>query len=124
MKRVLVILSVLLLVAASVFAGGSEEQGAGAQPQGAAPKAKWRIALSNDYAANSWRQQMLSDFQTVVNKAKSEGLIVEGAAFTTNESSAAEQAAQIQNLILEGYYAILLDAATPTALNGAVDKKA
>jgi len=122
MKRVLVILSVLLLVAASVFAGGGKEQGAGAQPQGAAPKAKWRIALSNDYAANSWRQQMLRDFQFVVDKAKGEGLIAEGAAFTTNESSAAEQAAQIQNLILEGYNAILLDAASPTALNGAVDK--
>lgn len=121
MKKVLMVLSILALVAASVFAGGSKEQAAGAQPQAMA-KAKWRIALSNDYAANSWRQQMLRDFQSVVTKAKGEGLIAEGAAFTTNESSAAEQAAQIQNLILEGYNAILLDAASPTALNGAVDK--
>jgi ribose transport system substrate-binding protein len=77
---------------------------------------KWRIAFSNDYAANSWRQQMLRDWQFVVDKAKGEGLIADAQAFTTNESSAAEQAAQIQNLILEGYNAIVLDASSPTAL--------
>jgi len=82
---------------------------------------KWRIALSNDYAANSWRQQMLRDWASGVEKAKAAGLISEGQAFTTNESSASEQAAQIQNLILEGYDAICLDAASPTALNGAVN---
>ncbi len=122
MKRVLVILCALLLVTGAVFANGSKEQGTSGS-QGAAPaKAKWRIALSNDYAANSWRQQMLTDWKTVVGKAKSEGLIAEGPAFTTNESSAAEQAAQIQNLILEGYNAIVIDAASPTAINGAIDK--
>jgi ribose transport system substrate-binding protein len=85
---------------------------------------KWRIAFSNDYAANSWRQQMLRDWQFVVDKAKGEGLIADAQAFTTNESSAAEQAAQIQNLILEGYNAIVLDASSPTALNGAVEQAA
>jgi ribose transport system substrate-binding protein len=48
------------------------------------------------------------------------GLIEEAPVFTTNESSAAEQAAQIQSLILEGYDAIVLNAASPTALNAAV----
>jgi len=124
MRRVLVLLSALLLIAANAFAGGGKEQGTagGTQAQAAAPTAKWRIALSNDYAANSWRQQMLRDWKFAVDKAKGTGLIAEGPAFTTNESSAAEQAAQIQNLILEGYNAIVLDAASPTALNGAVDK--
>jgi ribose transport system substrate-binding protein len=108
MKRVVVVLlSALLLLGVVV----------GVQAQ-----AKWRIALSNDYAANSWRQQMLRDWKTAVDKAKSAGLIAEGTAFTTNESSAAEQAAQIQNLILEGYNAIVLNAASPTALNGAIQK--
>jgi ribose transport system substrate-binding protein len=32
------------------------------------------------------------------------------------------QAAQIQNMILRGYDAIVVDAASPTALNGAVKK--
>ncbi len=41
-------------------------------------------------------------------------------AFTTAENQATEQAAQIQNLILEGYDAILVNASSPTALNGAI----
>jgi len=107
MKRGVVVLSALLLVGVVV---SSQAQG------------KWRIAFSNDYAANSWRQQMLRDWKYVVDLAKGQGLIADAAAFTTNEQSAAEQAAQIQNLILEGYNAIVLDAASPTALNGAVQK--
>lgn len=114
MKRIVSVMLVLLLLAGAVFAGGKAEQKAGGK--------KWRIALSNDYAGNSWRQQMLKDWKSAVDKAKAAGLIEEGPAFTTNESSAAEQAAQIQNLILEGYDAIVLNAASPTALNGAVKK--
>jgi ribose transport system substrate-binding protein len=109
MRKASVVLVLVLGLAAAVAVG--------AQQPG-----KWRIALSNDYAANSWRQQMLRDFQSVVDEAKSKGYIAEAQAFTTNESSAAEQAAQIQNLVLEGYDAIILDAASPTALNGAVDQ--
>lgn len=107
MKRVAVLLLIALLIPIAM---------AGAQ------QGKWRIALSNDYAANSWRQQMLRDWKAVVDKAVAAGLIAEGPAFTTNESSAAEQAAQLQNLILEGYNAIVINAASPTALNGAIKK--
>ncbi len=117
MRKVLVLTAGLLLVAAMVFAsGGGEKSAAGTQP------GKWRIALSNDYAANSWRQQMLRDWKSVTDGAKAAGIIADGPAFTTNESSAAEQAAQLQNLILEGYNAIVINAASPTALNAAIDK--
>ncbi|MGO8070698.1 hypothetical protein AB9E28_35110, partial [Rhizobium leguminosarum] len=36
--------------------------------------------------------------------------------FTTAENQATEQAAKIQNMILQGYDAIVLNAASPTAL--------
>jgi ribose transport system substrate-binding protein len=49
-----------------------------------------------------------------------DGIVAEAPAFTTAENQATEQAAQIQNMILEGYDAIVLNAASPTALNGAV----
>lgn len=81
---------------------------------------KFRIALSNDYAGNSWRQSMISDWNAAAAKAKEMGLIEEAPVFTTNESSSAEQAAQLQSLILEGYDAIVINAASPTALNSAV----
>lgn len=79
-----------------------------------------RIALSNNYAGNSWRQAMLSTFEETAKDAVSNGVVAAADAFTTSENQATEQAAQIQNMILQGYDAILLDAASPTALNGAV----
>ncbi|MCX7645782.1 MAG: ABC transporter substrate-binding protein [Rhodobacteraceae bacterium] len=79
-----------------------------------------RIALSNNYAGNSWRQAMLTSWETVTKPAVEAGIVAAADAFTTGENSATEQAAQIQNLILEGYDAIVLNAASPTAINGAV----
>ena len=79
-----------------------------------------RIALSNNYAGNSWRQAMLTSWETVTGPAVSEGVVAAADAFTTGENSATEQASQIQNMILQGYDAIVVNAASPTALNGAV----
>ena len=79
-----------------------------------------RIALSNNYAGNSWRQAMLTSWETVTGPAVSAGIVAEAKAFTTAENQATEQAAQIQNMILEGYNAIVVNAASPTALNGAI----
>lgn len=79
-----------------------------------------RIALSNNYAGNSWRQAMLTSWKTVTGPAVEQGIVAAADAFTTAENQATEQAAQIQNMILQGYDAIVLNAASPTALNGAV----
>ena len=79
-----------------------------------------RIALSNNYAGNSWRQAMLQTFEETADQAVSDGVVAAADAYTTSENQATEQAAQIQNMILQGYDAILLNAASPTALNGAV----
>ena len=79
-----------------------------------------RIALSNNYAGNSWRQAMLTSWETITGPAVAAGVVAAADAFTTAENQATEQAAQIQNMILEGYNAIVVNAASPTALNGAV----
>ncbi len=79
-----------------------------------------RIALSNNYAGNSWRQAMLTSWETVTGPAVADGVVAAADAFTTAENQATEQAAQIQNMILQGYDAIVINAASPTALNGAV----
>jgi ribose transport system substrate-binding protein len=86
----------------------------------AAETAKKKIALSNNYAGNSWRQTMLKSWDKVSKEAVSKGVVAEAQAFTTAENQATEQAAQIQNLVLQGYDAIVVNAASPTALNGAV----
>jgi ribose transport system substrate-binding protein len=79
-----------------------------------------RIALSNNYAGNSWRQAMLQSWEKVTGGAVADGIVAEAPAFTTAENQVTEQAAQIQNLILQGYDAIVLNAASPEGLNGAV----
>ncbi|MBR9653312.1 ABC transporter substrate-binding protein [Thalassovita aquimarina] len=79
-----------------------------------------RIALSNNYAGNSWRQAMLASWDKVTSAAVADGVVAEAPAFTTAENQVTEQAAQIQNMILEGYDAIVINAASPDALNGAV----
>lgn len=78
------------------------------------------IALSNNYAGNSWRQAMLQAWDEVGDQAVADGVIASADAYTTSENQATEQAAQIQNMILQGYDAIAINAASPTALNGAV----
>ena len=81
-----------------------------------------RIALSNNYAGNSWRQAMLKTYEETAEQAVADGVVAAADAYTTSESQTTEQAAQIQNMILQGYDAILLNAASPTALNGAVEE--
>lgn len=79
-----------------------------------------KIALSNNYAGNSWRQAMLRSWDKVTKPAVKAGIVAAADPFTTAENQVTEQAAQIQNLVLQGYNAIVIDAASPDALNGAV----
>lgn len=88
--------------------------------QSFADTADKRIALSNNYAGNSWRQAMLESWEKIGDKAVEDGVVAAADAFTTSENQATEQAAQIQNMILQGYDAIVVNAASPTALNGAI----
>jgi ribose transport system substrate-binding protein len=90
-----------------------------ATPASADTKDK-KIALSNNYAGNSWRQSMLKSWDKVTKQAVADGVVAAADPFTTSENQVTEQAAQIQNLILQGYDAIVLNAASPDALNGVV----
>jgi ribose transport system substrate-binding protein len=82
-------------------------------------KAK-KIAFSNNYAGNSWRQAMLKSYDIVTKKAVADGVVGAADVFTTADKEVPTQAAQIQNLILQGYDAIVINASSPDALNGAI----
>ncbi len=79
-----------------------------------------KIAFSNNYAGNSWRQAMLKSYDAVTKKAVADGEVAAADVFTTADQEVPTQAAQIQNLILQGYDAIVINASSPDALNGAV----
>src|ERR1700675_773138 len=79
-----------------------------------------RIAFSNTYAGNSWRQAMLKSYDIVTKKAVADGIVAAADVFTTADKEVPTQAAQIQNLILQGYNAIVINASSPDALNGAI----
>ncbi|TCL03157.1 ABC transporter substrate-binding protein [Sodalis ligni] len=79
------------------------------------------IALSNSFAGNTWRQQMISVWNQAAKEAIDQNLI--GKTKVVNaDNSAPQQASQLENLILEGWKAIAIDAASPTALNGAIQE--
>lgn len=80
---------------------------------------KKRIGFSNSYAGNSFRQVMVKSWQEVVAQAQKDRLISESPVVSAN-NSVTEQAAHVQNMILQGYDAIVILAASDTALNGVV----
>ncbi len=80
-----------------------------------------KIALSNSYAGNSWRQQMLKTWDRATSEAVKDKLIKAAKVVNAN-ASAPEQANQIESLIVEGWDAIVINAASPTALNGVIQE--
>jgi ribose transport system substrate-binding protein len=109
-EQMLVKFSAFLFASAALLSAG---------PAFAETKDK-KIALSNNYAGNSWRQAMLKSWDKVTKQAVADGVVAAADPFTTSENQVTEQAAQIQNLILQGYDAIVINAASPDALNGVV----
>jgi ribose transport system substrate-binding protein len=79
-----------------------------------------KIAFSNNYAGNSWRQSMLKSYDAVAKKAVADKVVGAADVFTTADKEVPTQAAQVQNLILQGYDAIVINSASPDALNGAI----
>src|SRR5262245_4702781 len=102
--------SVALLAFSSLFAVGIAH----------ADTSNMKIAFSNNYAGNSWRQAMLKSYDIVAKKAVADKIVAAADVFTTSDKEVPTQAAQIQNLILQGYNAIVINAASPDALNGAI----
>ena len=139
MKKLIIFLMVFGMVAALIFAGcapkdaqqtQTEDQNEGEQTDQTTDEQSdqtndesqkvWRIALSNSFVGNDWRQEMQKIAEYVANtdayKDKVELTIV------NCENTPEAQAASIDALILEGYDAILIDASSPTALNQTIKR--
>ena len=76
-----------------------------------------KIVLSNSFAGNPWRQAMLGSWKKTGDQAVKDGVVASADAFTTAGNLVTEQSVQLQNLIREGYNAIVIDAASADGLN-------
>jgi ribose transport system substrate-binding protein len=78
-----------------------------------------RIALTDGFSSNAWEQSAWNSWKAVADQAVKDGVIKEQKIITGNDDPA-QQITQLQNLVLEGYNAIAIDAASPSALNGGI----
>lgn len=96
------------VVASSAFSNASQS------------KAKWVIGVSNTLVGNGWREEMICSVKAQANASGKVAKVI----VADRNGSAAEQSADIRNLISAGANAILLDPADPTSLNGVIAQAA
>lgn len=82
----------------------------------AATAKKFKIALANSYIGNQWRIEMENVFKAALQMEPFKSQ-VEGSWYNSG-NDVTQQSQQISNLIAQKVDAILVDAASPTGLNG------
>lgn len=81
-------------------------------------KAAPSVALSNAFLGNAWRRSMITAFEEAAAKAQKDGLISSfQVSNAPGENSATEQIAQLKALLLDKPDILLVNPASPTALN-------
>lgn len=110
----MIVASAAVLSGCSSTGAGTDSTSGGGDGGGDKPI---KIALSNYFNGNIWRKQMEASFETTAKENPDQ---VSEFKVVNSDGSAPQQAQQIQSLVLEGYDAIIIDAASPTALNGAI----
>jgi ribose transport system substrate-binding protein len=88
----------------------------------AAQGKKFKIALSNSYIGNKWRIEMENVFKAALQMEpfKSE---VDGSVFNA-DNDVSKQSQQLSNIIAQRPDAIIINAASPTGLNGIINQGA
>jgi ribose transport system substrate-binding protein len=75
----------------------------------------WRIAFSNAYVGNAWRAQCQKIFEAYCEQKKAQGLISEYFITSAGQDDTS-QINEVRNLMSGGWDAIIVNAASPTAL--------
>ncbi len=84
-------------------------------------KAPYKIALSNSYIGNTWRTEMVQIAKAYTEQPDVKELISEFKVSSSGNDVNA-QIAQMNQMILSGVDAIVINAATPTGLNSVIDQ--
>jgi ribose transport system substrate-binding protein len=115
----MIILCLTTLIACSNNKENTSSNGVSNKPGETAQK-KFKIALSNSFMGNDWRQQMERVAETVAKQSPYQELIDFKIVNTENTPTA--QAASIDALVQQKYDAIIIDASSPTAINDSIDR--
>ncbi|ADG87915.1 hypothetical protein TBS_01710 [Thermobispora bispora] len=108
-----------LLLAAGCGSAGSGDTADAKQAEGDKPF----IALSNGFIGNGWRQTMIAKFEEAAKQAQADGLIGKYKVVNApGNNSATEQVAQIKSLLLQKPDALLINPASPTALQPVIQQ--
>jgi ribose transport system substrate-binding protein len=109
-----------LAVVAAVAIAGTVISGAFAQSDSAGVRSgeKFKIALSNSFIGNKWRIEMENLFKAACQMPPYKNQVDCSVYNSGNDVS--KQTQQISNLISQGVDAIVLNAASPTGLNGII----
>jgi len=106
----------------SAVANGSAAATSSASGSASAGAAKhgppYTIALSNSFIGNTWRVEMVNEFKSAYASTALKSLVTCSEYSSGNDVS--KQSAQIDDLISSHVDAIVIDAASPTGLNGVV----
>jgi ribose transport system substrate-binding protein len=117
-KRLWLILPALavLIVAGVTITGAAARPDSGAAP--ATAQKTWRIALSNSFIGNKWRIEMENLFKGACKMPPYKTAVSCSVYNSGNDVS--KQTQQISNLISQGVDSIVINAASPTGLNGII----
>jgi ribose transport system substrate-binding protein len=110
-------LVVVLAVSVAACGGGSDNEKSSSTASSQSGK-KLKIALANSYIGNKWRIEMANTFKAACGMPPYKDQ-VDCTVFNSG-NDVSKQTQQISNLISEHVDAIVLNAASPTGLNGVV----
>lgn len=105
-------------------AAATEKQAADTTAAGAESKGEGKgyvIGFSNSYNGNTYRQAMESYLKEAAEELKKTGEVSE-VIFAESNQNNSTQVQQIENFILQGVDAIIIDPGSATALNGAIQE--
>jgi ribose transport system substrate-binding protein len=110
--RLAIALAVLVAVAVTAAVTASAKSGKA--------HAKWVIGVSNTLVGNGWREEMICSVKAQATASGNVSKVI----VADRNGSAAEQSADIRNLISAGVNAIIIDPADPKALNPVIAQAA
>src|ERR1700741_5359128 len=115
-RRSIVPITVALIAAGIAIAAAS----ATGNRSSSAHAGKLKIALSNSFIGNTWRLEMENTFKAACKMPPFKTEV--SCSVYNSGNDVGKQTQQISNLISQGVNAIVIDAASPTGLNGIVSQ--